>query len=228
MSEQVQVEANANLVETRNAGVGQVIDNQRVLELPLNGRQATELIYLSGIATPPPVRLLRNQVARRILGSKLSDHSHCRGRRNRQRVTYSLDGGSHNDPFNNLNLPFPSGCATGVQGRDQRSPGAVWTSLLGGRQRRDQIRHQCHSRRRLRVCPQQCPQRPQRIRSYRGRTQTQPIWRNAGDANQAEQALCVLGGQTTLQRTTPNAFIAFVPTAQMLSGDFTASPARMQ
>ena len=33
ITEQVQVEANANLVETRNAGLGQVIDNQRVLEL---------------------------------------------------------------------------------------------------------------------------------------------------------------------------------------------------
>ena len=43
VTEQVQVEANAALVETRSAGVGSVIDNQRVLELPLNGRQVTEL-----------------------------------------------------------------------------------------------------------------------------------------------------------------------------------------
>lgn len=49
VSEQVQVEANAALVETRSSGIGQVIDNQRVLELPLNGRQVTELIYLSGM-----------------------------------------------------------------------------------------------------------------------------------------------------------------------------------
>ena len=42
------------MVETRNTGVGQVIDNQRVLELPLNGRQVTELILLSGLATTAP------------------------------------------------------------------------------------------------------------------------------------------------------------------------------
>src|SRR3989441_11994608 len=48
VSETVEVEANAALVETRNTGVGQVIDNVRVLELPLNGRQAVELIILSG------------------------------------------------------------------------------------------------------------------------------------------------------------------------------------
>ena len=48
--------ANASMVETKNTGVGQVIDNQRVVELPLNGRQATELIFLlSGLATSAPV-----------------------------------------------------------------------------------------------------------------------------------------------------------------------------
>ena len=52
VSEQVEVSADAALVETRSTGIGQVIDNQRVLELPLNGRQATELIFLSGMATP--------------------------------------------------------------------------------------------------------------------------------------------------------------------------------
>jgi hypothetical protein len=39
VTEQVEVQANAALVETRSAGVGQVIENQRILELPLNGRQ---------------------------------------------------------------------------------------------------------------------------------------------------------------------------------------------
>src|SRR5579871_1797680 len=50
VSEQVQVEADAALVETRATGVGQVIDNTRVLELPLNGRQVSDLIVLSGAA----------------------------------------------------------------------------------------------------------------------------------------------------------------------------------
>src|SRR5207247_4348796 len=42
ISEQVTVTANASLVETKNTGVGQVIDTQRVMELPRTGRQATE------------------------------------------------------------------------------------------------------------------------------------------------------------------------------------------
>src|SRR5213078_5010193 len=50
VSEQVEVQANASLVETRTVGIGQVIENERILELPLNGRQVTDLITLSGAA----------------------------------------------------------------------------------------------------------------------------------------------------------------------------------
>src|SRR5438094_5627388 len=50
VSEQVEVQANAALVETRSVGVGQIIENERILELPLNGRQVTDLIVLAGAA----------------------------------------------------------------------------------------------------------------------------------------------------------------------------------
>src|SRR3989449_3451425 len=57
VTEQVEVQANASLVETRNSSVGQVIENQRILELPLNGREVTDLITLAGAARPtPPAR----------------------------------------------------------------------------------------------------------------------------------------------------------------------------
>ena len=35
------------MVETRNTGVGQVIDQDRVVELLLNGRQVSQLVTLS-------------------------------------------------------------------------------------------------------------------------------------------------------------------------------------
>ena len=54
VTDQVQVTSDAALVETRSNGVGQVIDQQRVVELPLNGRVATELIFLSGLSTAAP------------------------------------------------------------------------------------------------------------------------------------------------------------------------------
>ena len=55
VSEQVEVQANATLVETRATGVGELIDSQRVVELPLNGRQVTQLINLAGAAATVPL-----------------------------------------------------------------------------------------------------------------------------------------------------------------------------
>ena len=48
MTERVNVEADAALVETRSSGVGAVVETQRIVELPLNGRQVTDLVTLNG------------------------------------------------------------------------------------------------------------------------------------------------------------------------------------
>ena len=50
VSEQVMVQADAAMVETQATGVGAVIENQRILELPLNGRNVTDLISMAGAA----------------------------------------------------------------------------------------------------------------------------------------------------------------------------------
>jgi len=100
VTEQVVVEASAAMVETHENGVGQVIDQQRIVDLPLNGREATDLIYLSGAATPAPAGDLntnKNYPTQTIsVGGGLANA-----------ITYVMDGASNNDPFNNLNLPFP-------------------------------------------------------------------------------------------------------------------------
>ena len=54
VTEQVEVQANAALVETRRSAVGSVIENQRIVELPLNGRNVTDLISLAGAAVSLP------------------------------------------------------------------------------------------------------------------------------------------------------------------------------
>src|SRR5262245_29064868 len=43
VAETIEVQSDATMVETRSSGVGTVVDNQRVVEMPLNGRNATEL-----------------------------------------------------------------------------------------------------------------------------------------------------------------------------------------
>src|SRR5438309_3954215 len=63
VSEQVEVQANATLVETRSVGVGQVVENARILELPLNGRQVGDLIGLAGGTAPATVPNGRDSLA---------------------------------------------------------------------------------------------------------------------------------------------------------------------
>ena len=48
VTQTIEVQANAAMVETRTVGVGQMMAGAQLLELPLNGRNATELILLSG------------------------------------------------------------------------------------------------------------------------------------------------------------------------------------
>ena len=100
VTEQVEVQANAELVETRNVGVGQVMENQRILELPLNGRQVTDLITLSGAAVQVPYHVVNKQIMGQdvdiSVGGGLSSG-----------VAYRLDGAMHNDPYTNNQLPLP-------------------------------------------------------------------------------------------------------------------------
>ena len=88
VTEQVEVQANAVLVETRKYGIGQVIENERILELPLNGRQVTDLITLAGSS----VLMQRNTLGGNPGSVKISiaggvDFG----------VAYTLDGAMHNN-----------------------------------------------------------------------------------------------------------------------------------
>jgi hypothetical protein len=105
VTEQVEVQANAALVETRTVGVGQVIENARILDLPLNGRNVSELISLAGGATP-------TSLASSGGGSSRNPYSNpvvsVAGGLNIG-LNYMLDGANHNDPFENksMSIPFP-------------------------------------------------------------------------------------------------------------------------
>ena len=102
VSDQVEVQADAQLVETRSTGVGQVMDNTRVLELPLNGRRVSDLILISGGAVQGGASFGYggrgySQVAISVAGGQASG------------IAYNLDGGVHNDVYTGLGvtMPFP-------------------------------------------------------------------------------------------------------------------------
>jgi len=100
VSEQVTVEANAVQVESRTTSIGTVVTNQQVAEMPLNGRDPHELIFLAGMANYPgagSMNSIRNYptVVVSVAGG------------NGDGVSYLLDGTIWQDPYNSLSLPLP-------------------------------------------------------------------------------------------------------------------------
>ncbi len=50
LTETVQVQAAANMVETKDTSISQVISQRPIVDLPLNGRNLTDLLTISGLA----------------------------------------------------------------------------------------------------------------------------------------------------------------------------------
>jgi hypothetical protein len=101
LSEVVTVQADATLVETRDVGVGRVVSQEQIVSLPLNGRDANQLIVLSGAAVQvgglTDNRQYPNAVSISVAGGTGNS------------TQYLVDGGSNNDPQNNTGnaMPFP-------------------------------------------------------------------------------------------------------------------------
>jgi hypothetical protein len=98
VSESVQVEANATQVETQTTSVGAVIENRRIVELPLNGRNPAELITLVGAAVSGGANGTAGfpgGLNISVAGGLLSG------------IGYTLDGTMYNNLFDAVNLPFP-------------------------------------------------------------------------------------------------------------------------
>ncbi|HLJ26236.1 MAG TPA: TonB-dependent receptor [Candidatus Angelobacter sp.] len=105
-----EVRSDAVMLNTTETSVGEVIDQQRIVDLPLDGRQLTQLLLLSGAATNPilPGQDLlssKNYGNGNATSQVLATISVAGGQENSN--TYLLDGGDHNDKFSNLNIPIP-------------------------------------------------------------------------------------------------------------------------
>jgi hypothetical protein len=101
VSETITVRADATLVETRDVGVGRVVSQEQIVSLPLNGRDANQLIVLAGAAVQvtglTDNRQYPNAVSISVAGGTGNS------------TQYLVDGGSNNDPQNNTGnaMPFP-------------------------------------------------------------------------------------------------------------------------
>ena len=88
-------------LETETSSFKQVIDQQRITELPLNGRQATQLILVSGGAVNAPAGDMVG--SKNYASSTVIAVAGSQGNYN----NYVLDGGTNVDTFTNVNLPYP-------------------------------------------------------------------------------------------------------------------------
>ena len=108
VTETMEVNANTSMVETQQTSVSEVIDQRRIVDLPLDGRQATQLVLLSGAATNTTLAsndLVSTKNYANGGPSSSVTISVAGGQVNG--TNYLLDGGDNNDSFSNVNLPFP-------------------------------------------------------------------------------------------------------------------------
>ena len=221
LEETVSVEAAAPLVDVRSAGISDVVENERIVELPLQGRQVTDLIVLAGAAVQTGVasnRAMTGGVSISVAGGLNFG------------VAYTLDGAMHNDVNNNANLPMPfpdalqefSVATSGLSAQNGMHAGASvnavtksGTNSLHGnafefvRDKRFNAKDPFAA-----IDPATGKRKDDGlVRNQFGGTLGGPIVRDK---------LFFFGGyQGTNVTQTPAANITYVPTAAMLAGDFT-------
>jgi hypothetical protein len=213
VAETVEVQANAAMVETRTSTVGEVIENARILELPLNGRDVRDLITLAGGAVETG--------SRGILGRWVSVNGGVG-----YGVEYTLDGANHLNFTSGTGMPMPfpdalqeftvENSGVGAQRSNAASVGAV--TKAGTNEYHgtlfEFVRNDLFNARNYFATKGSTLKRHQF-----GGTIGGPIVQNK---------LFFFGGyQGTTLRQDPSDIRQFVPTATMLAGDWTTftSPA---
>jgi hypothetical protein len=232
VAETITVQANASLVETKNLGVGQVMTNKQVIELPLNGRNTADLLALLPASVPGGVAA--NATSRSMQGANGGIAYSLAGGLSFG-VSYVLDGATHNNPYDNLNLPLPFPDAVGefkaetsamTAQNGMHSGGAVNAITKSGSNafRGDLFEFFRHHS--LNATD------PFAVKDAAGNRKDDGLKRNQygatlGGPIAKDRLFFFLGYQGTNTRQIPTDNRAFVPTAAMLSGDFTAftSPA---
>ena len=217
VSQEVQVSANAAMVETQDTAISEVVDQRRIVELPLNGRQATDLILLSGGASVAPGAAGRFITTHDYVSSV--GVSIAGGQENGN--NYLLDGGDHNDTHSNVNLPFPfpdalqefSVQTNGVSARYGLHPYAVVNAVTKSGTNQihgdlfEFVRNGAFNARNFFAATQDTLRRNQF-----GGTVGGPI--------RKDKLFLFNGFQATRTRTAPPETTSFVPTQSVLAGDF--------
>ena len=214
VTERVEVQANTSLVETKENSVSSVVDTARINELPLDGRQATQLIIALGAASYGD----SGDTGSKTFWSS-TRISVAGGQGNG--TAYLLDGGDNTDAMSNVNMPFPfpdalqefSVDTSAVSSRFGEHPGATVNAVTksGSNQFHgdffDYIRNGDMDARNFFAPAHDTLKRNQ----FGGTTGGKII---------ADKLFFFGGYQGTRNRSNPPQSIAHIPTEAALSGDF--------
>jgi hypothetical protein len=124
--QKVEVHSEGLALQTEDVSFKQTVDQQTITEMPLNGRQMTSLITLSGGSTPAPggdftgSKYSYQTIAVSIAGSGGNT------------TQWKLDGGDNNDYMSNGNLPFPFPDAVSQFSVESTAQGAQDGEHIGG------------------------------------------------------------------------------------------------
>jgi hypothetical protein len=216
VTDRVEVTAAASQVETRENSISVVIDAQRISELPLNGRQATQLIASLGAASygdsgDTGSKTFFSSTRISVAGGQSNG------------TAYLLDGGDNTDAMSNVNLPFPFPDAlqefsvetSAVSSRFGIHPGATvnvvtksGSNAIHGNLFEYLRNYHLNARNFFAL------KRDSLKRNQFGGTAGGKIIRDK---------LFFFGGyQGTRNRSDPASMTTFIPTSAMLSGDFSA------
>src|SRR6266436_3357232 len=216
ISERIEVSASASMVETKENSISHVIDRERINELPLNGRQATQLIIGLGAAAygdggDTGSKTFYSSTRISVAGGQGNG------------TAYLLDGGDNTDAMSNVNMPFPFPDAlqefsvetSAVSSRFGTHPGATVNVVTksGSNQLHgdlfDYLRNGEMNARNFFA-----PRHDSLKRNQFGGT--------AGGKIITDKLFFFGGYQGTRQRTTPPQITSYIPTPAAINGDFSA------
>lgn len=102
VAEIVAVTSTAELVQTTGT-LNQVVEERRIVDLPLNGRNAAELTLLVPGATRAPTSGVDQGIGKTFPGVIAISTNGSR----QNQISYNLDGGNHVDEYTVVSSPFP-------------------------------------------------------------------------------------------------------------------------
>ncbi|MCC7235171.1 MAG: TonB-dependent receptor [Bryobacterales bacterium] len=211
VSESISVTAEVAQVETRSGAIREVVDSERIVELPLNGRNPLELQYLVAGSGARTGKDQAQNGGVSINGSRPNSNN------------YQLDNGDNHDPYFNSPSIFPSPDAleefsiqTNSYGADRgRNAGAFMSAVTkSGTNQFHGTVFEFLRNEKLNARNFFANTVPPFKRNQFGATFGGPVIK--------DKAFFFFSWQSTYERSAPGAVTTVVPTPAMRTGDFSA------